>query len=71
MGVDGLFELRGERVQRTAERGDEDERADEDAGVEVQSEQEGAEPPATARRGGRGGGWGVWVSVRVTGVAFR
>ena len=42
--VDGLLELRGGRVERPAERGDQDERADEDTGVEVQPEEQGAEP---------------------------
>ena len=37
--VDGLFELRGEGVEGAADGGDEDERSDEDPGVEVQSEQ--------------------------------
>ena len=44
LGIDDLFHLRSQCVERPAERGYENEGADEDSGIEVQTQQELAEP---------------------------
>ena len=59
IGIDELFDLRADCVQPTAEGGAEDERADEDAGVEVEAAQELAEQLVP-----RGRGWSCRFSGR-------